>query len=88
MKRITPQIKSIAQAHIEAKKTGKFDDPKVSTIDELHTLLKQGKTFSLVVREIEIRYISITSNLISSQFGHVSDAYVKGIYKGFKILLG
>jgi len=24
---------------------------------------------------------------MSSQLGHVSDAYVKGMYKGFKILL-
>jgi hypothetical protein len=87
MKRITPQIKSIANAHIEAKKTGKFDDPIVTSKEELLIQLRAGKTFSLVVKEIEIRYISITSNLMSSQLGHVSDAYVKGIYNGFKTLL-
>lgn len=88
MKRITPQIKAIADAHIEAKKTGIFDDPTVATKAELLSQLRAGKTFSLVIREIEFRYISITSNLMSSQLGFVSDAYVKGVYKGFKTLLG
>ena len=87
MNRITPQIKSIADAHIEAKKTGNFDNPIVYSKEQLLSELRAGKTFSLVVKEIEIRYISITSNLMSSQLGHVSDAYMKGIYKGFKALL-
>ena len=87
MRQITPQVKAIAEAHINAKKIGKFDNPMVKTKEELLAQLKDGKTFSEVVREIEIRYVSITSNLMSSQLGHVSNAYVKGMYKGFKILL-
>jgi hypothetical protein len=87
MKRITQRTKAIADAHIDAKKIGKFDDPMVKTKQELFAQLLSGKTFSGVVKEIEVRYVSITSNLMSSQLGHVSDAYVKGMYKGFKILL-
>jgi hypothetical protein len=88
MKRITPQIKAIADAHIQAKSTGTWDNPSVTTKEEVLSLLRDGKTFSEVLRQIEIRYVSITSNLMSSQLGYVSDAYKKGVYKGFKVILG
>jgi hypothetical protein len=35
MKRITPQIKKIADLHIQAKKEKKFDNPKVTTKAEI-----------------------------------------------------
>ena len=88
MKRITPQIKAIADAHIQAKLTGKWDNPNANTKGEVLSLLRDGKTFAEVLRQIEIRYVSITSNLMSSQLGYVSDAYKKGVYKGFKVILG
>lgn len=88
MKRITPQIKSIADAHIQAKLTGAWDNPNANTKGEVLSLLRNGKTFAEVLRQVEIRYVSITSNLMSSQLNYVSDAYRKGVYKGFKTLLG
>ena len=88
MKRITPQIKAIAEAHIDAKINGTFDNPAVTTKEEVFQSLRDGKTFSEVLRQIEIRYVSITSNLMSSQLNYVTDAYRKGVYKGFKTLLG
>lgn len=88
MKRITPQIKAIAEAHIQAKLTGTWDNPNANTKGEVLRLLRDGKTFAEVLRQIEIRYVSITSNLMSSQLNYVSDAYRKGVYKGFKVILG
>jgi hypothetical protein len=88
MKRITPQIKAIAEAHIQAKLTGTWDNPNANTKGEVLRLLRDGKTFAEVPRQVEIRYVSITSNLMSSQLNYVSDAYRKGVYKGFKVILG
>jgi hypothetical protein len=88
MKRITPQIKAIAEAHIQARINGNFDNPIVSTTDEIYQALRDGQTFSEVLRQIEIRFVSITSNLMSSHLGYTTDAYRKGVYKGFKVLLG
>ena len=86
MKRITSEIKAIADAHIEARNKGIFDNPQVSTKEEIFQALRDGKTFSEILNVIEVRYVSITSNLMSSQLGYVSDAYRKGVYKGFKTL--
>lgn len=85
MKRITPEVKAIADAHLKAMAEGKFDDPIVRTKEELIEALKQGKTFSKIVDEIEARYISIGSSIIS-RLGLQSESYKKGIYKGFKQL--
>jgi len=86
--RITPQIKAIADAHIKARIDNSFDDPKASTIEEIRSLLVDGKTLQGVLEEIEIRYCPITSIFIARQMKHSSKAYVSGVYKGFKILLG
>jgi hypothetical protein len=86
MKRITPEIKAIADAHIEAMRKGIFDNPEVTTKEEILQALRDGKTFSQVLKTIEVRYISITSLIMSSQLDYVSDAYRKGVYKGFKTL--
>jgi hypothetical protein len=88
MKRITPQIKAIADAHIQAKFTGEWDNPNANTKEEVLSLLRGGKTFAEVLKQIEIRHVSITSNLMSSQLGFTSEAYKKGVYKGFKVILG
>jgi hypothetical protein len=87
--RITPKVKAIADAHIKAKQEGKFDDPVVSSKEELFEQLRRGKTFSTLLKEVEIRYVSITSLILAGDtFGHVTDAYKKGVYKGFKTVLG
>jgi hypothetical protein len=86
-KRITPRIKAIADAHIQAKLNKTFDVLDVSTVDQLKAeLFYFGKTSEGVLEQIEIRFISITSLLISSQLGHISKAYKEGVYKGFKTL--
>ena len=87
-KRITPQIKAIADAHINANFTSKWDDPSVTNKEDVLSQLRDGKTFSGVLRQIEIRFVSTTSLIMQSQLGYVSDAYKKAVYKGFKALLG
>ena len=81
------QIRQIADAHISSKMSGYYDNPSVSSKEELITQMLDGKTFSEVVGQIESRFISITSLLIASQFDHITEAYKKQIYKGIKTLL-
>lgn len=87
MKRISKQAKAIADAHIKARLQGNFDDPKVTTKEELIEALLSGKTFSELLEEIEMRFTSITSILLSRQLFHQSNNYKAGVYKGFKILI-
>ena len=84
---ISKQAKAIADAHIQARINGTFDDPNVSTKDELIQLLNEGKTFSGLLDRIEMKYTSITSILLSRKIFHNSQNYKSGVYKGFKILL-
>jgi hypothetical protein len=89
-KRITPEIKMIADAHIRGKINGKFDDPIVCNKSELLTALKQGKTFSQLLDTIEIRFCSVGTLLLASGTildQHISNNYKNSIYKGFKTLL-
>lgn len=89
MKRITPKIKAIADAHLEAKRSGIFDNPRVTTKEEVIEALLGGKTLLAVLEEIEIRFCSVGSLLMASHFsfGHHSNNYKANVYKGFKILL-
>lgn len=92
MKRITPQIKAIAEAHIQAELTGKFDDPKASTMEEVVALMKEGKTFSIVMEQVVIRFVPTTSIVIMKLCGNgdpngITNAYRQGVYKGFKAIL-
>ena len=86
MKRITKKIKAIADAHIEAKIKGEFDDPCVATKQELIKELESGKTFRHLLYSIEARHCTITSMLMSSTALGVSKSYAKGVYDGFKEL--
>ena len=87
MKRITKEIKAIADKHLEARISGKFDDPSVDTKSEVINALRSGKTFSAVMDQIEIRFISITSLIMQKHLNHISESYKRSIYKGFNILL-
>lgn len=87
MKRISKQAADIAARHLEAVKTGVFDDPQINTREELIEALKQGKTFSGVVDQIETRFASVGSIMISGIMGHQSESYKKAIRKGFKTLI-
>jgi len=86
MKRITPEIKRIADAHIQARIEGKFDDPKVSTKEEVFEQIKEGKTFSDLMEEIELRYAPITAIFLDRHLTYLSHSYKAGVYKGFKKL--
>jgi hypothetical protein len=87
MKRISPKTKAIADAHIKARLEGNFDDPKVTTKQEMFDAILEGKTFSGLLDEIEVRFTSITSIILSRKLFHQSKNYKSGVYKGFKILL-
>lgn len=86
MQKITKETKAIADAHLLAKKTGNFDNPKVTNKGELYLALQQGKTFSQLMDQIEIRFVSVTSLMMAHVLDHNSEAYKKAIYKGFKQL--
>lgn len=87
MNRISKQTKAIADAHIQARLNGTFDNPEVTTKDELIQALKDGKTFEELLDRIEMKYTSITSILLSRKMFHQSANYKNGVYKGFRILL-
>lgn len=81
------QIRQVADAHIQSKMSGYYDNPLVLSKEDMIRQMLDGKTFSAVVGQIESRFISITSLLIASQFDHITEAYKKQIYKGIKTLL-
>lgn len=87
MNRISKQTKAIAEAHIQARLNGTFDNPEVTTKEELIQALKDGKTFEELLDRIEMKYTSITSILLSRKMFHQSTNYKNGVYKGFRILL-
>jgi hypothetical protein len=86
MKRITKQVKAIADAHINAKVSGQWNPTSIKNADDLREAVTNGHTFPQLLEEIEIRYVSITSLLMSSQLDYLSSSYRQGIYKGFKTL--
>ena len=86
-KRISKQVKAIADAHIEAKANGTFDNPSVSTREEVIKALRDGKTFEQVLHQVEVRFCSVTSIILSGTFDYKSNGYRSGVYRGFKTLL-
>lgn len=87
MKRISKKVKAIADAHIEAKMTGKFLEQNVSNKEQLLQSIVEGYTYKQLLDLVEVNYVTITSQLTSTLLGHVSDAYKKQVYKGFKEIL-
>ncbi len=87
MKRISKQTKAIADAHIQARISGTFDNPEVTTREDVIEALRDGKTIEGVLDQIEIKFTSITAILLSRKLFHQSKNYKAGVYKGFKILL-
>jgi hypothetical protein len=87
MQKITKETKMIADAHLLAKQNNHFDDPIISSKEDLIIALKNGLTFSKLYNEIEIRFVSVTSLMMAHVLDHTSDTYKKSIYKGFKQLL-
>jgi hypothetical protein len=87
MNRISKHAKAVADAHIQARLAGTFDNPPVTTRQEVIDALNDGKTFEAVLDQIETRFTSITAIILSRQLFHQSKNYKAGVYKGFKILL-
>lgn len=87
MKRISKQVKAIADAHIEAKMTGKFLEQNVANKEQLLQSIVDGYTYKQLLDLVEVNYVTITSQLTSTLLGHVSDSYKKQVYKGFKEIL-
>jgi hypothetical protein len=87
MDRISKQTKTIADAHIQARISGTFDNPEVTTREDVIEALRDGKTIEGVLDQIEIKFTSITAILLSRKLFHQSKNYKAGVYKGFKILL-
>lgn len=87
MKRISKEVKAIADAHILARKNKSFNPVMIKTKADLITALNNGHTFEKVMDTIEARFCSVTSIMINSIFLHDSKAYIAGVYKGFKLLL-
>lgn len=95
--KITKLQKQIVDAHLTASIKDSFDypalkcgeEPKIKTKEQVIQLLAKGKTIYHVHKEIETRYVSITSQLYASPhvFGLVTDAYKRDYTKGFKTLL-
>jgi hypothetical protein len=85
--RISKQAKAIADAHIQARINNIFDNPSVITRQDVINSLIEGKTFESVLHQIELRFCSITSIVLSRTFSYKSNAYKSGVYKGFKILI-
>lgn len=77
----------IAEAHIEAEKNNTFTNPHVTTRKQAIEAMLRGETFSEALRQVEVRYVSITSLLTKAQFGHMTEAYKRGVRKGFRELL-
>jgi hypothetical protein len=87
MKRISKQVKAIADAHIEAKITGNFLGQPVTNKDELLQSIVYGYTYKQLLNLVEINYVTTTSLMMSSVIGHITDAYRKQVYYGFKEIL-
>lgn len=87
MKPSTLSYIEIANAHMSAKVSGKFDDPEIKSKDELYAALYDGKTFSKLMEEIETRFCSISSILGTTMLSHMSESYKAGIRKGFRTIL-
>lgn len=86
-KKISAVVKKIADAHIAARISGNFDNPETISKDDAMSKLRAGVTFSWVMEQVEIRFCSVGSILMSRHFDAVSQSYKAGIYKGFKSLL-
>jgi hypothetical protein len=86
-KRITPKIKEIANAHIEARQNGYFNNTDIRTHTEMITLMIQGKTFEAPLRMVEKRYCSTQALNKLHEENIVTDSYRRCVYKGFANIL-
>lgn len=87
MNRISTRAKRIADAHIQARINNSFTDPEVESREDIIRVLDEGHTLSGLLREVELRYCSVTSMMLSGVLNHASANYKKAVYLGFKNLI-
>jgi hypothetical protein len=82
------QIQAIADAHINARVTRQWGKSiRVSNSYQLVQELKQGGLYEQVLREIEIRYVSVQTLIMQNVMDCTSETYKRGVRKGFRVLL-
>lgn len=89
MKKISKEVKAIADAHIEANISGVWNEAKISRVNSKKDLLDKmmaGHTYKFVHDQTQARFCSVGSSIMASVLGHNSKAYRAGIYKGFKAI--
>jgi hypothetical protein len=88
-KRISKELKAIADRHIDARCNDSFNyDNKNTnmTKQEVMAALSHGFTFRTIMGIIEVNFCTITSTLIARQFNNTTDKYRRDVYRGFKAL--
>ena len=80
-------IKTIADAHIKARKTNVFLDVPVKNRREVIVALYNGYTFEHILTQIEVGYCNPISIFIMKYFKYATIGYKIGLYDGFEKLL-
>lgn len=91
MKRITKEIKAVADAHIKASAEKNFTHPNkevlaIGSLQELVDSLSRGETYAFLSYQAEMQFVTITSMMYSRVFEHQTEAYKKSMYKAFKVM--
>lgn len=82
------EIIAIADAHIEARITRRWGSaPKVTNVTELVSELRKGRLYEQVLREVEIRYVSVQTLIMQNVMDVTTETYKRNVRKGFKTLL-
>lgn len=87
MKRISKEVQAAADAHIEARRSGKWNPCEVNSMEELKAKILEGHTFEQVMDRMETQFCSVHSILAMGLLSVDGGEYKKNIYKGFKTWL-
>jgi hypothetical protein len=84
MTRITKLQKETMLRHLEAYKQDKFDLERVNNVEEMKQAIRDGKTIRSLHENIEARFCSVGSAVMSRLMQHESKSYVRDLSKGYK----
>ena len=88
MKRISNKALDVANRYIAAKTSREFEElPSGIDATELARLVGEGHVYEEVLREVEFRYMTMTSVLYAGVGLGVTDSYKRAMKKAFKELL-
>lgn len=88
MKRISNGALGVANKYIAAKTSREFEElPSGIDTTELARLVGEGHVYEEVLKEIEFRYMTMTSMLYAGVGLGVTESYKKAMRKAFKDLL-